>query len=92
MTAGGEVVQVTGIIIMIEIVIERGIVIKIVKDHMSGMVEVGMEEGAWIGGSGMEEMKAGIGTATGVGHVPLQGILTGGHLEVQSNHISGLCC
>lgn len=88
-------IQVTGTRIMI--VIEIGSRLdtenetEIVKGLETGMLEViGMEEEG-IGGSGMEEMEAGIGTVIGAGHVHLIGMVTEGHLEVQFVRISGLC-
>lgn len=92
----GGVVQGTGTGTVNEIETGSGTdtenVTRTVKGLESGMVEVvGMEDGEQIGGSGMEEMEAGIGTMIGVGHVPLSGMVTGGHLEVQFTHISGLC-
>ncbi|CAB4271232.1 unnamed protein product [Prunus armeniaca] len=52
--------------------------IQIVKGLESGMAEVvGMEGEGRIGGPGMEEMGAGIGTVIEAGHVPLLDIVTG---------------
>lgn len=92
---GGEVIQVTRTRIMI--VIEIGSRLdtenetEIVKGLETGTLEViGMEEEG-IGGSGMEEMEAGIGTVIGAGHVHLIGMVTEGHLEVRFVRISGLC-
>ncbi|KAG6791879.1 hypothetical protein POTOM_001013 [Populus tomentosa] len=73
--------------IMIEIEKGSGTGTEIVKGQGSGMV--GVVE--MIGGLRMEEMVAGIGTVIGAGHVPLSGMVAGGHLEVQFTHIRGLC-
>lgn len=81
------VVQVIGTGIVIEIVTERENDTEnvIVKGLESGMVEVVvMEEGGLIG-------EAGIGTVIAADHVPLLGMVTGGHLEVQFASISELC-
>lgn len=96
MRVEGEVVQVIGTDFVIEIVTESGIDIEneiwIVKGRENGMVEVaGMGEGGWIGGLGMEEMEAGIGTVIEAGHVPLLDIPTGGHPGVQFARINELC-
>lgn len=83
----GGVVQVIGTGIVIEIVTERENDTEnvIVKGLESGMVEVVvMEEGGLIG-------EAGIGTVIVADHVPLLGMVTGGHLEVQFASISELC-
>lgn len=90
MRVEGEVVQVigTGIVIMTDI--EN--VTWIVKGPESGMVEVvRMVEEGWIGGPGMGEMEAGIGTVIEAGHVPLLDIPTGGHQGVQFARINELC-
>lgn len=92
MRVEGEVIQVigTGIVTGSGTDIEN--VIQIVKGLESGMAEVvGMEGEGRIGGPGMEEMGAGIGTVIEAGHVPLLDIVTGGHLEVQFAHINELC-
>jgi hypothetical protein len=83
----GGVVQVIEIGIMIEIEKGSGTGTEIVKGQGSGMV--GAVE--VIGGLGMEEMVGRIGTVIGAGHVPLLGMIAGGHLEVQFAHIRGLC-
>lgn len=83
----GGVVQVIGTGIVIEIVTERENDTEnvIVKGLENGMVEVVvMEEGGLIG-------EAGLGTVIAADHVPLLGMVTGGHLEVQFASISGLC-
>jgi hypothetical protein len=83
----GGVVQVIEIGIMIEIEKGSGTGTEIVKGQESGMV--GVVE--MIGGLRMEGMVAGTGTVIGAGHVPLLGMVAGGHLEVQFAQIRGLC-
>lgn len=94
MRVGGEAIHVKGTGIENKTGNGTGIenVILIVKDLEIGTVEVvGMEEEGGTGTPGMEEMEAGIGTATGAGHALLLGMVTGGHLEVQFAHISEIC-
>lgn len=87
MKVGGGVIQVIGTGIVIETVRGRESVTEnvIVRGLESGMVEVvGMEGGGVIG-------EAGTDTVIVANHVPLLGMVTGGHLEVQFAHISGYC-
>lgn len=91
-----EVIRVIGTGIVIETVTgsesDTENVIGIMKGLGSWMVEVvGMEGGGWIGDTRKKEMKAGKSIVIVADHVPLLGMVTGGHLEVQFAHISGLC-
>lgn len=84
------VIQVIETVIMIEK--GSGTGIEIMEGQGNGMVGlVGMTEGGWIGGLGMEEMVEGVGTVIVAGHAPLLGRVRGGHLEVQFAHIRGFC-
>lgn len=60
----------------------------IVVGPENGVIGVGMEEGRWMEGPGMEEMEAGIGTVTEVGLALLVGMGVGGIQEVLFDHIS----
>lgn len=78
---GGGVNQVIGTGIMIEIVIRIGIgtgnVTKTVQGLVSGAAEVVVMEG-------------GMATVTAADHVHQLGMVAGGHLGVQFDHISGI--
>lgn len=94
-----EAIQVIGTetVIVIKPESGTGTETKILKGLMRGMAEEVVKVGeGWIGSTTvleMEEREVEIDTenVTGADHVPLLGVVTEGHPEVQSPHITEFC-